>query len=549
MSSDIIRFNCKACHAELTVPANLAGVTGPCPICGSEITAPHPEPLKPEPAFAWPPSELGQAAAASTLPARPLPHPDPTRHPHTPAPSPPEQPPWLKAGNTAAGSPRDSLFGDKQTPARNSPPGEAGAPAAGSPWPSGQNAQGVSGGFGSVSKLNETLSQQEFEPVPSKGRDLWTTVLPVMLAVLVIAAGAYYFLVIQPAGGFGARPSAPGETLPAKGSPAEPPKMKPVKKAESDPSVPADAGTRNVAPLPPNGGVPPAAVDPASAAPAPPETRPNPAVPATPGAEKPAPVVPSAGGAGANVTPPDVKIVAVSAQLPPVMPPPAALPVRVEAPPEAKPAVDVLLKFLEAPTWKERIAYTSNSPKLKAIMEKYYQQNPDEPAKAKSVIFVANGGILDKEQNVKIFSVFTESVPGGVPAVVEKNKEGKFIVSWSSFSQFKDKVLDKFASKPRPNLRGQFCAMLKRSHYFGNGTLKYKKDDFLSFRVFAPSLITNPPSYEVVVDRKSELGQQLFLMIPYNIDLPVTVDLEWVTDDGAPYLKLASMPMPGCSDE
>ena len=38
--SDILRFQCPACSAVLTVPSTLAGVEGPCPSCFQTITAP-----------------------------------------------------------------------------------------------------------------------------------------------------------------------------------------------------------------------------------------------------------------------------------------------------------------------------------------------------------------------------------------------------------------------------------------------------------------------------------------------------------------------------
>jgi hypothetical protein len=37
---EVINFSCHHCHAELGVPAAMAGVSGPCPSCGNTITAP-----------------------------------------------------------------------------------------------------------------------------------------------------------------------------------------------------------------------------------------------------------------------------------------------------------------------------------------------------------------------------------------------------------------------------------------------------------------------------------------------------------------------------
>lgn len=51
MSSDVIHFSCKACQHQLTVPAHLAGISGPCPVCGSTVTSPAAPAAAPAPAF------------------------------------------------------------------------------------------------------------------------------------------------------------------------------------------------------------------------------------------------------------------------------------------------------------------------------------------------------------------------------------------------------------------------------------------------------------------------------------------------------------------
>lgn len=64
MNPDTIQFQCGFCHTNLTVPAQMAGVTGPCPSCGQTVTSPAPAdvpvthwtPAAQPPAPAWPPS-------------------------------------------------------------------------------------------------------------------------------------------------------------------------------------------------------------------------------------------------------------------------------------------------------------------------------------------------------------------------------------------------------------------------------------------------------------------------------------------------------------
>lgn len=44
MNPDVIQFQCSACQHVLTVPSHLAGVSGPCPMCGTVVTSPQAAP-------------------------------------------------------------------------------------------------------------------------------------------------------------------------------------------------------------------------------------------------------------------------------------------------------------------------------------------------------------------------------------------------------------------------------------------------------------------------------------------------------------------------
>lgn len=41
--NDFVSFTCGACQATLSIPAELAGISGPCPFCGTNVTSPKPE--------------------------------------------------------------------------------------------------------------------------------------------------------------------------------------------------------------------------------------------------------------------------------------------------------------------------------------------------------------------------------------------------------------------------------------------------------------------------------------------------------------------------
>ncbi len=81
MAIEPITFSCPACGIKLTVPGNLAGVSGPCPTCRTEIQAPHPPP-------ASPPADL-QSIEIAEPPASP---PPPSPATVDPMPTPTSQP-------------------------------------------------------------------------------------------------------------------------------------------------------------------------------------------------------------------------------------------------------------------------------------------------------------------------------------------------------------------------------------------------------------------------------------------------------------------------
>lgn len=84
MNPDIIQFQCSACQSVLTVPAHLAGVSGPCPTCGQTVTSPAAMPSFGGQGFGAPsysntqapvqqPQPTYEAPALNTMPAQPMP--------------------------------------------------------------------------------------------------------------------------------------------------------------------------------------------------------------------------------------------------------------------------------------------------------------------------------------------------------------------------------------------------------------------------------------------------------------------------------------------
>lgn len=114
-SSQPIIFHCPNCQTQLSVPANLAGVTGPCPTCQAQISAPRP--IAPQP-IAHP-----QAVSPYAPPAAP------------PAYTPPQAPP-AAAHSPIYGSPKESIRPEpRQSAQRPAPSARPAEPAIPTPTP------------------------------------------------------------------------------------------------------------------------------------------------------------------------------------------------------------------------------------------------------------------------------------------------------------------------------------------------------------------------------------------------------------------------------
>ena len=156
MSQNVLQFQCTSCHAVLTVPVTMAGVTGPCPKCGVTITSPSAPPLQqgnlsipsvPEVQPTAPPARPQvQAPPAAPQPvAQPTPPQAIWNQPAAPVPVPaqaPTQPPagpaWgaaPEAGRTAL-PPRSAPRGTLENRPAENRPAEVNTPASLSGIPS-----------------------------------------------------------------------------------------------------------------------------------------------------------------------------------------------------------------------------------------------------------------------------------------------------------------------------------------------------------------------------------------------------------------------------
>ena len=186
----MLQFQCGFCHTILTVPAQMAGVSGPCPSCGQTVTSPTPAPAAPPmqqwspppvaapapaPPPAWPPAPLqspmlGELPRTSMPPQQPNSGLPPKRAPGQPPltaslPSAPGQMPWNSAPGTPPLGSLDAPAGFSGSALPNQSRLIPGSPALPNMMP-GSHAGGGMPGFPS-SQSGSTLLGREMSPSPA----------------------------------------------------------------------------------------------------------------------------------------------------------------------------------------------------------------------------------------------------------------------------------------------------------------------------------------------------------------------------------------------
>ncbi|MDZ4405329.1 hypothetical protein [Prosthecobacter sp.] len=208
-----------------------------------------------------------------------------------------------------------------------------------------------------------------------------------------------------------------------------------------------------------------------------------------------------------------------------------------DAPPEAKPAVEALKKFLASSSLAERLQHTLGAEHMKPLMERYYTRSADGPIIVDRIQFVR----MDPNPELGsgkhcIFSLENKTWEFPVPVMLEEQPDG-FKVDWLAFVEFKDRLLEKFfqAYQEGP---ARFHVGIIRHHYFEDGVPNVDRKD--AFRVGpAP-----PNSYQasVFLDKDSALAQELRIRLPWETHVWAVVELEWKKLGSQQWVELSAVP-------
>jgi hypothetical protein len=206
-----------------------------------------------------------------------------------------------------------------------------------------------------------------------------------------------------------------------------------------------------------------------------------------------------------------------------------------KVPAEAKPALDVLEKFLAAPTWKDRLAYVQKPTIVRAAMEKHAASLGDGPIRAGAIDFLER---YPSKAGVPPYCMF--EVSGGelehpVLTLVEQSPKEGTRVDWEAFVDFKDDLLLRFLEKkgaPPQRFRG----LLRRKHYFDKDVPDIASKD--SFQLVQPNAHFEG---HVFVPRSSAVGKQLANQLPWGQDMPVIAELVWKSDAKAWWVQIENI--------
>lgn len=195
-----------------------------------------------------------------------------------------------------------------------------------------------------------------------------------------------------------------------------------------------------------------------------------------------------------------------------------------KAPPEAQNALATLRSFLEAPTWQARAEYVQKPDLVKPAMEKHAAKYGDGPINPATIKFVDRHPGRDGGPPYCMFEIDGGDLKHEVLVLVEQPSEGKPLIDWASFVEFKDDLLLRFLeTRGEPNQ--SFRVMLSRKHYFSKDVPDLASKD--SFQVQQPN---DRFEGHVFLPKSTALSKKLATQLGWNQNMPVIVELAWRTD-------------------
>lgn len=207
------------------------------------------------------------------------------------------------------------------------------------------------------------------------------------------------------------------------------------------------------------------------------------------------------------------------------------------APDAVMPAVQGLLKFLQAANWKERMQYTLHASKMEEKGVAYYQNNADGPIEVDLIEYLRHdtNPQVGKGTHV-VFVLSGRSWNYSFPVMVEQTEEGAR-VDWLTFVEFKDDLLRHYLASDLENV-WSFHVELRRTHYFEDDVPNSDKMD--CFEIMS---VMGTAHAFAFVPKDSPLARSLANTITWDKEVSyVVANLQCRNHAGGKWLELVGLP-------
>ena len=210
------------------------------------------------------------------------------------------------------------------------------------------------------------------------------------------------------------------------------------------------------------------------------------------------------------------------------------------------PPRDFLTKYITSPTWNDMLEKSVGGKSLEKEMAAYYKQHPYQPEKLVEMAFQHKQKLPKSDREFYLFKVVTESNKRSFPMTVEETDDG-YRTDWLTYVQFKDMHLQKFLEKPdidKSTGKGAtqvFNVILRRAHDFTDEVPD--SENKWCYRIDAPNDAANAEELGgySFIPKHSNYGQELDLKLKWLLSYFPIVELRWEVDPDypkRPYVRL-----------
>lgn len=208
------------------------------------------------------------------------------------------------------------------------------------------------------------------------------------------------------------------------------------------------------------------------------------------------------------------------------------------SPEKIREAVEALKLFLYAEDWRQRVRYSQHEDEIRSLMEQYYRTGKDGPIHVDEVqsISGAEPALTDDGKRHVVFQLIGGDVGTVLPVMVEEGEKG-WKVDWLTFIEGKDRLLEKFYAG-FVDAPARFRVLARRKRYFEKDVPDV--DSKLCFELQAPA-----PGFMgyAFVDGGIPLAKELDRILGWDvISAALILELQWKRSGDMQWVEVTGIP-------